>query len=80
MAQARRVEGKAVKLDKSLVDQLDLSTIPMGKLEETAEVSAQWTGSVRDPYTGEWYFFEYLVPGWHIFRDPQGNVWSQFIP
>lgn len=77
---AKRIEGTAIKLDKSVVDKLDISKIPVGKKEETAEVSAEWSGWVKDPYDGEWYHFSYLTPGYHVFRDPFGNVWTQYIP
>jgi hypothetical protein len=74
----RGAEG-GVKLDKSAIDQLDLSKVPIGKKEETAEVTAQWNGTVRSPCNGEWWHFSGLSYGWNLLRDPTGCVWNQYI-
>jgi hypothetical protein len=76
---AARAEEKGVKLDKSAIDQLDLSKVPVGKKEETAEVTAQWNGTVLSPCNGEWWHFSGLHYGWNLLRDETGCVWNQFI-
>lgn len=78
--ETKRAEGKSVKLDKEQVQHLDHAHVPVGKKQESAEVSAQWLNFwVRDPYTGETLFFENLSPGTHLLRDEYGNTWLQQI-
>jgi len=84
MAEAtKRIEGQAIKLEKSQIDQLDLSKVQMGRKEPTGEVSAQWggpwNGEVRSPCSGVWWHFSGLWPGqYNLLRSPD-CVWNQYI-
>jgi hypothetical protein len=80
MAQeGKRAERLAIKLEKSQVDQIDLSKVPLGKKEETADVSAQFGMWISDPCYGETWHFSYLHLGWNLLRAGNGCVWNEFI-
>lgn len=76
---SKRIEGPAIKLEKSQIDQIDVSKVPLGKKEETAEVSAQFGAWIRDPCQGEVWHFSFLHFGWNLLRSGNGCVWNQLI-
>jgi hypothetical protein len=81
MQEARRIEGPAFKLEALQIEQLDLSTVPMGTQEEAAEVSAQWGIWIKSPCTGEWWHFRItqLHSGWNLLRLPDGCVFGVLV-
>ena len=77
--ESKRVEDKGIVLDKTIVDQLDLSKIPIGQKEETAEVSGQCNLWVKSPCNGQWWLFPHTYTGYHLLRDATGCVWTQYL-
>jgi hypothetical protein len=78
-SEEKRVFESGVQLDKSVVEKLDLSKIPLGKREETAEVSGQFGQWIRSPCNGELWHFSNLHLGYNILQDGTGCVWTEFI-
>jgi hypothetical protein len=78
-SEEKRVFESGVQLDKSTVEKLDLSKIPLGEKEETAEVSGQFGMWIRSPCNGELWHFSNLHLGVNVLRDATGCVWIENI-
>ena len=73
-------DGKAIVLDKSIVEKLDLSKVPLGAREESTEVSAQsYYGWITSPCNGEQWHFSGLHCGYNLLRDATGCVWTEHV-